>query len=238
MERVRLVAAQVQWKIQPRDQLLLDRPGLRMHGLDRLFRLAAEKGRGSRPRCSPRWQAASPAFARTSSASTRRSTNSSSARSSTGRNEHETSEPRHLSVGQDHRRRPRAAERDRRDPPRARLPWTRIGEHVGQRNLAVTAMCLPTSPSSTTRNCSNVPDDFPAQSASTSARAASRSRSSLALSRPTESPRRSGLTAVVCSTSTRVGEPSRSMVGRNDLGGAAVDVGATSTVESARSSSA
>ena len=47
-----------------------------------------------------------------------------------------------------------------------------------------------------------------------------------------------GLTAVVCSTSTRVGEPSRSMVGRNDLGGAAVDVGETSTVESASSSSA
>ena len=78
----------------------------------------------------------------------------------------------------------------------------------------------------------------PAQSPSTSARAASRSRSSLALRRPTDSPSLSGLTAVVCSTSTRVGEPSSSIVGRNDRGGAAVDVGETSTVESASSSSA
>jgi len=81
-------------------------------------------------------------------------------------------------------------------------------------------------------------DDGAAQSPSTSARAASRSRSSLALRRPTDSPSLSGLTAVVCSTSTRVVDPSRWIVGRNDRGGAAVEVGETSTVESASSSSA
>ena len=80
--------------------------------------------------------------------------------------------------------------------------------------------------------------DARAQSPSTSASAVSRSRSSLALRRPTDSPRRSGLTAVVCSTSTRVEEPSRPIVGRNDRGAAVVDVGETSTVESASSSSA
>src|SRR5829696_2592995 len=82
------------------------------------------------------------------------------------------------------------------------------------------------------------PETLGAQSPSTSARAVSRSLSSLALRRPTDSPSRSGLTAVVCSTSTRVDERWRSIVGRNDRGGAAVDVGETSTVESASSSSA
>gem|GEM_PF-4913399 len=70
----------------------------------------------------------------------------------------------------------------------------------------------------------------------TSASAASRSRSSVALRRPAERPRRSGLIAVVCSASTRVGLPSTSIVGRNDRGGADVEVGDTNTVESASSS--
>jgi hypothetical protein len=100
------------------------------------------------------------------------------------------------------------------------------------------AVCWPMRPSSTTRNCWSAADGLAAQRPRTSARAVSSSRSSLALRRPTESPSRSGLTAVVCSTSTRVGVPSSSMVGRNDLGGAAVDVGETRTVESASSSSA
>jgi hypothetical protein len=76
------------------------------------------------------------------------------------------------------------------------------------------------------------------QRPNTSASAVSRSRSSLALRRPTDSASLSGLTAVVCSTSTRVDEPWSSIVGRNDRRGAAVDVGDTSTVESASSSSA
>jgi hypothetical protein len=45
-------------------------------------------------------------------------------------------------------------------------------------------------------------------------------RNSEALSRPTDAPRRSGATAVVCSTSTRVGSPSSSIAGRNDRAGA------------------
>lgn len=53
-----------------------------------------------------------------------------------------------------------------------------------------------------------------------------------------DSPSLSGLTAVVCSTRTRVDDPWRSIVGRNDRGGAVVDVGETITVESASSSSA
>ena len=101
-----------------------------------------------------------------------------------------------------------------------------------------TAMCSRTRPSSTTAAWLERRNGSAAQSPSTSARAASRSRSSLVLSRPTESPSLSGLTAVVCSTSTRVVDPSRSIVGRNDRDGAAVDVGETSTVESASSSSA
>ena len=50
--------------------------------------------------------------------------------------------------------------------------------------------------------------------------AASRSRSSAASRRPTESPRRSTLIAVVCSTSTRVEVPAMSMLGRKERGGA------------------
>ena len=102
----------------------------------------------------------------------------------------------------------------------------------------VDTTCSPTRPSSTTQSCSNGPEDVGRQRPNTSASAASRSRSSLALRRPTDSPSLSGLTAVVCSTSTRVDEPWSSIVGRNDRGGAAVDVGDTSTVESASSSSA
>src|SRR6266849_2140970 len=72
-----------------------------------------------------------------------------------------------------------------------------------------------------------------AQSPSTSVRAASRSRSAAALRRPTDLPSRSGLIAVVCSTSTRVGAPLSSFVDRNDRAGADADVGEMSTVESA-----
>jgi hypothetical protein len=44
--------------------------------------------------------------------------------------------------------------------------------------------------------------------------------------------------AVVCSISTLVGVPSISIVGRKDRGGAEAEVGDTSTVERANSSSA
>jgi len=55
---------------------------------------------------------------------------------------------------------------------------------------------------------------------------------------PTDATRRSELTAVICSTNTRVERPPTSITGRNERAGAEVDVGATSTVLSASSSSA
>jgi hypothetical protein len=125
----------------------------------------------------------------------------------------------------------------------AGVPWARIGEHVGQRNLAVTANTYShVLADESELDYADVLERFLtgllAQRPKTSASAVSSSCSSPELSRPTESPSLSGLTAVVCSTSTRVGDPCRSIVGRNERGGAAVEVGDTSTVESASSSSA
>ncbi len=76
-----------------------------------------------------------------------------------------------------------------------------------------------------------------AQSSSrASRRASSICRSSSWLTRPTRSPRRSGATAAVCSTRTCVSTSSTMIVGRNDRGAAEREVGATSRVDSSRSS--
>ena len=88
------------------------------------------------------------------------------------------------------------------------------------------------------RVCESSQPGLAVQSPRTSVSAWSRSRSSLALRRPTELPRRSGVMAVVCSTRTRVAWPSSSIVGRNVRAGADREVGATSTVLRASSSSA
>src|SRR5215469_15713734 len=56
------------------------------------------------------------------------------------------------------------------------------------------------------------------------------------LTLPTSSPSRPASTAPICSTSTRVVSPSRSISGRNDAGRALREVGATRTTERGRSS--
>jgi hypothetical protein len=91
------------------------------------------------------------------------------------------------------------------------VPWARIGELVGQRNL---------ESKDEREGGVEVPQLARAE-------AARRTHQACLDRRP-----------VVCSTRTRVDDPRRSIVGRNDRGGAAVDVGETSTVESASNSSA
>ncbi len=72
----------------------------------------------------------------------------------------------------------------------------------------------------------------------TSIRASSTTRSSLASRRPANRPRRCGSTTVVCSRRTRVSCRSRVIAGRKLVGRALVEVGAISTVERSRNSSA
>ncbi len=73
-------------------------------------------------------------------------------------------------------------------------------------------------------------------SSSTRRRASSIASSSSRWSRPTNSPSRSGATADVCSMRTWVSSPSMVIVGRKILGAEEREVGATSTVDSIRSS--
>jgi hypothetical protein len=72
----------------------------------------------------------------------------------------------------------------------------------------------------------------------TRTRALSTACSSRASRRPAESPKRSGSTTVVCSTSTLVGVPPTVILGLKYACRAAVDVGETRTVLSPRNSSA
>jgi hypothetical protein len=72
----------------------------------------------------------------------------------------------------------------------------------------------------------------------TRASASSTACSSSASRRPTERPKRSGSTTVVCSTRTRVAVLSRLRTGRKLAGWALVEVGETRTVLNPRSSSA